>query len=214
MTPEGAIVRSEERVAVIADLHLGYERSRQGDFLPEVSLQSVQKRLGPLLAEAGVKQLVVAGDVVESAAGLQGRGSALDRFCDWLGALDVEPVLVAGNHDDASDSRFVNHHQLAGWLIHHGHENSALNEAEVSGRVMGHWHPAACWQGRRYRAFLTSPDKIILPAFSADAAGIDLFRGRSSQLEAWREYRCLICLDRSLLDFGKLRDVRERLRSL
>lgn len=214
MTPEGAIIRPGEGVAVIADLHLGYEQSRQGDFLPEVSLRSVQSRLGPLLTESGVKQLVVAGDVVESVAGLRGRDSALDRFCGWLDSLNVVPTLVAGNHDDVSDSRYLDFCQVAGWLIHHGHESLTKGETGISGRVMGHWHPAVCWQGRNYRAFLATPDTIILPAFSADAAGIDLFRGRFSRLEAWREYQCLVCLDRSILDFGKLQDVRRRLNRL
>jgi metallophosphoesterase superfamily enzyme len=68
LAPEGAAVHPGERLAVIADVHLGYEwaRASGGDMVPAHSLAETLAKLTTLLDRARIGRLVVAGDLVES----------------------------------------------------------------------------------------------------------------------------------------------------
>ncbi len=68
LTPEGGAVHPGERVAVIADVHLGYEwaRGAAGDCVPAHSLAETVKKLERLLERSPIDRLVVAGDLVET----------------------------------------------------------------------------------------------------------------------------------------------------
>src|SRR3954465_11499589 len=68
LTPEGAVIHPGERMAVVADVHLGYEwaRGHGGDCLPAHSLAEAVAKLARLLTRAAIDRLVVAGDLVES----------------------------------------------------------------------------------------------------------------------------------------------------
>ena len=70
LAPEGAAVHDGEKAAVIADVHLGYEwaRGAGGDQVPAHSLAETLAKLERLLARVRVGRLIVAGDLVESAA--------------------------------------------------------------------------------------------------------------------------------------------------
>ena len=52
---------------------------------------------------------------------------------------------------------------------------------------MGHWHPAIRWQRRKVPCFLAHGQQLILPAFSLDAAGMDV-RERFAAGRAWDCY--------------------------
>jgi metallophosphoesterase superfamily enzyme len=75
---------------------------------------------------------------------------------------------------------FADGYDLAGWRIRHGDQPSA-DEKSVS----GHWHPAVRWKGRKVPCFLARGQHLILPAFSLDAAGVDV---RSDA--RWRDWDC------------------------
>src|SRR4051812_36814223 len=64
LMPEGAAVHFAERIAVIADVHLGYEwaRAAGGDCLPAHSLAETLCKLAALLDRGPVDHLIVAGD--------------------------------------------------------------------------------------------------------------------------------------------------------
>ena len=68
LTPEGAAIHRRQPVAVVADLHLGYEwaRGAAGDSVIAHSLDETLSRLALVLGRAPVSRLVVAGDLVES----------------------------------------------------------------------------------------------------------------------------------------------------
>ena len=68
LTPEGGAIHPGERIAVIADVHLGYEwaRGAAGDCVPAHSLAETLKKLERLLERSPIDRLVVAGDLVES----------------------------------------------------------------------------------------------------------------------------------------------------
>lgn len=174
---------------VVADLHLGYTAVRQhlGDAIPA---RSIHEELQPLLKVASgfpVRRLVVAGDLFE-------RGFDEMRFRDLQAILDqtgiLELAVVPGNHDRGIEryaekvSLFPQGYDLAGWHICHGDQPIAAARA-----IFGHWHPATRQRGRKLPCFLTRETQLVLPAFSLDAAGVDLRKDPRWAGWTWHEIR-------------------------
>jgi hypothetical protein len=65
------------------------------------------------------------------------------------------------------------------------------------------------WNGLTAPCFLLREDHLILPAFSADAAGVNVLRG-----SRWRGYRCCVIAGNKVLDFGETAGLRQRLAQL
>lgn len=211
LTPEGAIVRPDQGLLVVSDLHLGYEASRGADFLPDVSGGEIRGRLLKLFNKSKAKKLVVAGDLVESRVAVAGTKPILDRFLRWVKEQGVEIVLLAGNHDPVGDLRFSEYFLVDGWLIHHGDKRMGLKNHNAKGWVIGHWHPALHWRGRNGRVFLTSSEGIVTPAFTSDAAGVDVLSKKPFQADSWGRFRCHVCLSNQVLDFGLLGELQRRM---
>lgn len=211
LAPEGAIVRPDQGLVVVSDLHLGYERARASDFLPEVSRHEIRRGLLRLFERSKAKKLVLAGDLVESRVAVRGGWSILDDFLDWVDGQGVETVLLAGNHDPVGDRRFSECLLVDGWLIHHGDRRMGLKKRGAKAWVVGHWHPALHWRGRSYRAFLSSAEGIVMPAFTNDAAGVDILSRKPFQASSWANFRCHICQSDQVLDFGMLGELQKRL---
>jgi metallophosphoesterase superfamily enzyme len=146
--------------------------------------------------------LVVAGDLLED-----GRcRAALAEFRDWLTQTDVELLaVVPGNHDRrlATDGHglplaadgFV----LGRWHVVHG--DGPLPDGPV---VHGHEHPWAAFNGRLGGpCYLVGDDRLVLPAYSADAAGVNVLG-----IRRWRDYRCGVIAGDRVLDFGLVGELR------
>jgi putative SbcD/Mre11-related phosphoesterase len=208
------LIHPTERAAVIADVHLGYEwaRGAAGDSILAHSLYETVERLSLLLSRSPINRLVVAGDLVESLRPCARTASDLERLAGWLDEKQVELVLLRGNHDrslgggsgtfDVAETLV-----LAGWTIGHGDRPI---RAERS--IVGHHHPCLRVAGRSAPCFLVGSRRMILPAFSANAAGLDVasspFPGRWCSGEA----RCVASTGEEVLDFGPVGWLRERLR--
>jgi uncharacterized protein len=218
-TPEGAAVFGPEATAVIADVHLGYEwaRGSAGDCVLEHSFAETVTRLESLLDRMPLSRLIVAGDLLESARPCQRTAQDLGRLEAWLAKRGVSLLVLEGNHD-VCRAPFVKHSfrsaiewpttcSVAGWTIGHGHRPFPGVR-----RISGHNHPVFRFHGNAAPCFLVGPDRIVLPAFSADAAGCDVVSGAGPR--DWRagSLRCLVSTGDDVLDFGPLTDLRRRLR--
>jgi metallophosphoesterase superfamily enzyme len=172
LLPQRFAVHEPSGTAVLADVHLGYSDARQrlGDAIP---WRSVAEELTPLTTAAAshdIRAVVVAGDLFE-------RGFDAAVFAQWMDVLDPLKIrfvgLVPGNHDCGVTENALpilpDGYDLAGWRIRHGHEPSEGGKV-----VSGHWHPALRWKGRKVPCFLARGRHLILPAFSLDAAGVDV----------------------------------------
>lgn len=222
LTPEGAAIRPDEATAVVADVHLGYEWARggAGDCVPAHSLAETIGRLGRLFARAPISRLIVAGDLVESARPCPATAADVFRLDDWLRARRVELVLVPGNHDRSlawicskrrkgtttgpivAPSEWI----VADWTICHGHR-------PCQGRrvMMGHHHPALIVGRVAAPCFLVGPRLMVLPAFSANAAGRDVATTKGPKEWDDHDLRCVAGAGVELLDFGPLSTLADRI---
>jgi putative SbcD/Mre11-related phosphoesterase len=179
LTPWRAAVHLPTATAVIADVHLGYDRARRrkGDAVP---LIPVEEQMAPLLALAAateVRRLIVAGDLFEMRPGFE----LVQEFLCCLAEAKMELVaVIPGNHD-----RHIGKHRfylplrertiaLGGWTLQHG--DGKLSTGPV---VHGHIHPAVRLSKRQLApCYLVAPGRIVLPAFSQEAAGFNIVGDR------------------------------------
>src|SRR4051794_3695887 len=101
LTPEGGVIHPGERLAVVADVHLGYEwaRGRGGDCVPAHSLAETLGKLDGLLARGEIDRLVVGGALVESPRFCRRTAADVAALGRWLADRGVSLVALAGNHD-------------------------------------------------------------------------------------------------------------------
>jgi putative SbcD/Mre11-related phosphoesterase len=200
LTPWRVAVHLPDATAVVADLHLGYDRVRRrgGEAVP---VRTVRDELSPLLRalrDTGARRLVVAGDLFEDAR--VERAELIEEFAAWVADAGVELAgVVPGNHDrglgDCEALRIcMAGVELGGWLVVHG-------DGEVPDRpvVQGHEHPWFRWRpGVEGPCYLVGERRLVLPAYSRDAAGANV-RGKAR----WAAYRCGVIAG-EVLDFGEL----------
>ena len=220
LTPERAALHLPSATAVVADLHLGYDgaRRRRGEAVPCCPLDETLGRLGRALGRHGVRRLVVAGDLLED-----GRCAAVPAdLLRWLDRAGLELVgVVPGNHDrgpaktgerGAQGARcaadplavagvlvFPEGFPLGPWRVVHG--DGPLPRGRL---VHGHEHPCVRWAGRLVApCYLVGGGRLILPALSPDAAGVNVLQDRR-----WAPFRCCVIAGDEVLDFARVEDLR------
>lgn len=207
LTPQRAAVHLPSETAVIADLHLGYSeaRRRSGEAVPLPALPSLLQPLRELVTGFEVRKLVVAGDLFEDV-----RNQAFwDELPAALVRLGVDALaVVPGNHDrnlktDAGPLLvYPEGVRLGAWRVVHG--DGELGDGPL---VLGHFHPCLRRQGHTLPCFLVGPDRIVLPAFSPDAAGVNVLRAA-----AWRALDCYPILGGEVVNAGPVAALSSRRR--
>ncbi len=200
LAPEGAAVRLDERLAIIADVHLGYEwrRASRGDVVPPHSLAETLAKLAALIGRARIERLIVAGDLVESPNPCLRTSRDVRRLVAWLEAKGIALVPLRGNHDPPRRPPLPETMEVGGWTIAHGDRPLAADRA-----IIGHHHPVLRAGGITAPCFLVSPGQIALPAFSTNAAGLNVVGTLPSPLRE-TPFRCIAGAGGELLDFGPL----------
>lgn len=201
LTPERVAVHLPTATAVAADLHLGYAqaRLRRGEAVPVRPLSDLLASL----ARVGARRLIIAGDLFE-----EGRFAAelAEEFRSYLNISSLKLVgIVPGNHDRGLSGDWPlcpAGFALGEWQIVHG--DGKLPAGPV---VFGHVHPCLRWGGQTAPCFLVSPRRLVLPAFSTDAAGVNVLGDAR-----WRAYQCCAVVGDRVLDFGVLGEMRRQLR--
>lgn len=202
LAPEGGALHVEHRVAVVADVHLGYEwaRGRGGDALPAHSLRETIAKLDALLRRAAVDRLIVAGDLVESPRRCARTEADLANLYHWLRDRGVELFPVLGNHDPQGARRAPDRIAVGGWTIHHGHRTIQADRT-----ISGHHHPSLRSGAVNAPCFIVADDAIVLPAFTPNAAGLPV--GSAAMPPEWCRpaARCVATFGGEILDFGPVR---------
>jgi metallophosphoesterase superfamily enzyme len=174
LLPERIALHEPTATAVIADVHLGYHeaRRRQGDALPLLGVADVWRPVEVAMTRIPFRRLLIAGDLFE-------RGYDAELWLpsrDHLRALGIDWIaLVPGNHDRNVEKHaglltlFPDGCDLDDWRVVHDADK------KHTGRIVqGHWHPSVRIGRAKCPCFVVEPDRLILPAFSPDAAGVRL----------------------------------------
>ncbi len=202
LTPARLAVHVPSGTAVVADLHLGYAlvRRRGGDAVPSPSVAEELRLLGEGMRAAGVRRLVVAGDLFED--GRHRRAEMEAGLLAWLAAEGVELAgVVPGNHDRGlagSGLPVVAEMRLGGWHVVHGD-----GAAPAGAYVQGHEHPCLRLAGAAASCFLLGEGRLVLPAYSADAAGCGVLGDAR-----WSGMGCAAIVAGRVLDFGRVSAIR------
>ncbi len=208
LAPEGAAIYLDERAAVIADVHLGYEwaRAAGGDMIPAHSLEETIARLTGLLARFPLRTLIVAGDLVESARPCPRTARDFRHLVGWLRDAGIEFRWVRGNHDPVRRPALPSSLGVGVWTITHGDRPIKADFA-----VFGHHHPSLKAGGLSAPCFLIGPKTIALPAFSPNAAGLDILSGGLPEALKRERLRCVASSGDELLDFGPWHELAAKL---
>ncbi len=172
----GALYLPEDRVLVVADLHLekGSSLARRGSMLPPYDTGATLARLAEVVDHYRPDEVVALGDSFHDRRGPD-RLLALDRAalaglvegCRW--------TWVVGNHDpvlpEALGGRVASDTAIGSLVLRHHPRTGEARE------LAGHLHPVAKvvlhGRGVRARAFLTDGERCVLPAFGAYAGGLN-----------------------------------------
>jgi putative SbcD/Mre11-related phosphoesterase len=196
LTAQRVAIHVPTATTVVADLHLGYNdcRRRSGEAVPSAALDDQLKPLGNALKKHGSRRLVIAGDLFE--AGFV--TDLMKEFRHWLADVGIAlTALVPGNHDRGLDGAwplYPKGFRLGSWHIVHGNEK--IGPGPV---VHGHVHPALRSQGHKFPCFLVARGRLVLPAYSTDAAGVNVANDRT-----WQGFRCCAIRTGRVIDFGQI----------
>ena len=177
LDPSGALLWPDEKLMVVADLHLekGSAFARRGQMLPPYDSLDTLRRLSAVIAVHRPRMVIALGDSLHDRWALERMADPIREEIRRLQAGRTF-VWIAGNHDPVP-------HDLGGEgtaMLAHGpllfrHEPS---EGAAPGEVCGHLHPAAriALRGRgvRRRCFVTDGSRMVLPAFGAYAGGLSV----------------------------------------
>ncbi|MEK9507034.1 ligase-associated DNA damage response endonuclease PdeM [Gemmatimonadota bacterium Y43] len=184
LDPRGSVVIPDARVGFVADLHLGKSTlfRRRGLAVPEGEEARDLRRLDAVIADHGLRRLVILGDLVHAAGGLA--PEVVERFAAWRARAAVGSItLVLGNHDRPLlvPSRWgleVVEGPVGLGPVEARHEPPASG-ASHDGRLVlaGHLHPVVRLReggrgaGLRPRCFWWSDPVLVLPAFGGFTGG-------------------------------------------
>lgn len=187
----GALYWPEERLLVVADLHLekGSAYARRRIFLPPYDTAMTLAALAALIARYTPRTLIALGDSFHDVEGGERLPSQYRASLRHLQA-GRQWIWIAGNHDPhlPADLGGARHDELMIANITFRHEPKAA-AAEIE--IAGHLHPVARVAGStgsvRRRCFLSDGTRCILPAFGAYAGGLNLHDRAFAPLFAGRE---------------------------
>ncbi|OYW60622.1 MAG: phosphoesterase [Azorhizobium sp. 32-67-21] len=174
----GALVWPEQRLLVVADLHLEKASAfaRRGQMLPPYDTHETLNRLEDLVRRWSPAHLVALGDSLHDRRGAERLDPlALERLRHLQAGRTF--VWIAGNHDP-DPSPVLGGEWAREWRVGplvFRHEPRA---GDADGEVAGHLHPAARLavrgQSIRRRCFATDGRRIVLPALGALAGGLNV----------------------------------------
>jgi uncharacterized protein len=176
--PAGALYWPEERLLVVADLHLekGSAFAKRGVLLPPYDTATTLARLARLIEGYAPHVLVALGDSFHDGDGPL-RMAAADHTALKTLQHGRNWIWIAGNHDPALaggiDGDFAAALALGPLTFRHEPSSTACD-----GEVCGHLHPLArvARRGRvvSRRCLAGDGRRLVMPAFGAYAGGLNV----------------------------------------
>ena len=176
-TPDGALYWRSQQALLVADLHLEKASwfARLGQFLPPYDSHATLTALAAEAERTCARRLYCLGDSFHDQFGCDRLPASARELLTALTSR-FEWTWIVGNHDpgfaDHCGGRIEDEVEVAGIILRH----EAVRD-EQRPEISGHFHPKlrVHLRGRRVsrRCFVTSPSKIIMPAFGALTGGLD-----------------------------------------
>jgi uncharacterized protein len=172
----GALIWEEQRLLVVADLHLekGSSFASRGVLLPPYDTAATVARLAAAMARHDPRMVIALGDSFHDRAAHERLSSADRRAVTALQARR-DWIWISGNHDPAlpADVGGVVASEVAIGPIVFRHEPTG-----AFGEIAGHLHPKArvASRGRAMerRCFACDGERAVLPAFGAYGGGLSI----------------------------------------
>ena len=172
----GALYWPEERVLVIADLHLekGSSFAGRGVLLPHYDTVESLARIAGVIARFAPRVVIALGDSFHDK-----KGSARIASTDRSALLELQRgrdwIWIAGSHDpvpaDGIGGSFGAALAIGALVFRH-------EPTGAKGEIAGHLHPVARVGGRGHmvsrRCFASDGTRLIMPAFGAFAGGLNV----------------------------------------
>ena len=188
ITNDRCVVFDREKVLVIGDLHLGYERALEdeGMYLPRLNTESIRELLNRILEKYEPRTVVLLGDIKHDFRRAKFEGKEEVRNIVRLIADAAEPVIVKGNHDNYVQNivadmgiDVVDYYDVGGYRLEHGHVDSGVRPV-----VIGHEHPSVRISGSmcggiKMQCFMYARKEgvLVIPPFSFLSSGTDFSSG-------------------------------------
>lgn len=170
-------------VAIVADLHIGYEGvlQREGAMIPKYQKEILKERLNKIVEEYEPSLLIINGDFKhEFGKNLRQEWRETIEILEFL-ISKTKVILIRGNHDNflrtianKLNVRMMEHFEINEIKIFHGHK-------EMKGKkiLMAHEHPSLHLRDKvgalvKLPCFITNGDITVLPALSPLAMGTDV----------------------------------------
>lgn len=165
----GALFWKEKKILMISDAHLGKiaHFRKHGVAIPENAILENFKRMDEVVELFGPDKIIFLGDLFHSKINYE-----WELFCQWVNKINVEIILIEGNHDIIPSNHYCNlniaiHTQLIinGFVLtHHPTETDGLFN------FCGHIHPGIKLkdvgrQSLKLSCFFKKKRQLILPAF-------------------------------------------------
>jgi uncharacterized protein len=172
----GALVWEEQRLLVVADLHLekGSSFAARGVLLPPYDTAATVGRLAAVMARHDPRMVIALGDSFHDRAAHE-RLSKADRRAVTALQARRDWIWISGNHDPALPADvggMVTSEVAIGPIIFRHEPTGAVGE------IAGHLHPkarvAARGRAMERRCFACDGERAVLPAFGAYAGGLSI----------------------------------------
>ncbi len=201
----GVLYWPEERLLVVADLHLekGSSFAARGQLLPPYDTMETLARLDAALAHYAPRRVIALGDSFHDGEG-PARLSVADRATLTAMQRGRDWIWIAGNHDPGAaegvGGAFADGLALGPLVFRHEPAPDA-----VHGEIAGHLHPLArvCRRGRTIarRCFAVDGRRAVLPAFGAYAGGLNVRHRAFAELFGTDAYTAHVMGERRLYAF-------------
>lgn len=206
LVPERFLIHLPEHTALVSDLHLGYGQARneRGDSVPEIPLEEELAPLWSAMNRHGVRKIACAGDLFERGGNPdlenQVLGLSADKGFEWV-------AIATGNHDRKGERRQTRlpwhdfGFDLGGWWIIHG-DRPLPKDKKL---ILGHRHPVVSLPGgNRHPCFLLSENRVILPAYSREVAGVSILKEFSGP-----DWECVAIGSKGCVPLGTMDQVKK-----
>lgn len=98
---ERAVFWEEQKMLILADLHLGKQAvfQKAGIPIPQTMMDDDLTELGKLIERWQPKSCIIVGDLIHAKGGLS--ATVREQFSQWLQSINCDVHVVLGNHDRA-----------------------------------------------------------------------------------------------------------------